>query len=506
MKSAPLSPTQAKWVDHLERWFPHGNVFVLYTKNGMGRTTMLEESCRRLDGQLVHLHDFLDVCGEAHPSAIEESFFKTVLNALKENDRVFVDDLDMVDAISGDCNMFYPRKGMFATVLDTLCRYTIETDKRLVFGGKGSGPEPVRNRCFHSGFERFSPEDIGYFCEKFLGSKLAAKLDPEKIRRFAPKLTAHQLKHVCTILHSRTYLDTDQFIETLRERRMISNVSLVDVESVDLDDLKGADDVLRALDTHLVIPFEDARLAEELQLQPKKGVILYGPPGTGKTTIGRALAHRLKGKFFRFDGNFISGDREFYQMVRRVFAQAKENAPSVIFIDDADVLWENDEEQGLYRYLLTQLDGLENESDGMVCVMMTVMNVEALPPALARSGRFELWLEMRLPGAEARHEILSYWISKYPKPMRGVAIESIVDATDGFTGADLRRLTEDAKNLRGYDVTRKRPIRDTADYLLEAVEVVRKNIERMKAAQAAKSTPSTNDILRRSMKLMSERS
>ena len=92
---------------------------------------------------------------------------------------------------------------------------------------------------------------------------------------------------------------------------------------------------------------------------------------------------------------------------QEVFEAAKANAPSVIFIDDGDAIFEMGAERGLYRYLLTMLDGLESASSGRVCVMMTAMEVGHLPPALLRSGRIELWLEMALPDPSARAEILS---------------------------------------------------------------------------------------------------
>src|SRR5207245_4610896 len=141
----------------------------------------------------------------------------------------------------------------------------------------------------------------------------------------------------------------------LRTKRLTSNVNLEEVEAVDLTQLKGVDDVLRSLGRNIVLPLENDYLATELGLRAKRGVLLYGPPGTGKTTVGRALAHRLKGKFFLIDGTFISGTARFYGMVAQVFEMAKQNAPSVIFIDDSDVVFENGEEAGLYRYLLTLL-------------------------------------------------------------------------------------------------------------------------------------------------------
>ena len=174
------------------------------------------------------------------------------------------------------------------------------------------------------------------------------------------------------------------------------------------------DDVIAGLEANIVLPLENDELATELSLKPKRGVLLAGPPGTGKTTIGRALAHRLKSKFFLIDGTFISGTDHFYGRVHHVFEEAKRNAPSIIFIDDSDVIFESGEELGLYRYLLTMLDGLESETAGRVCVMMTAMDVSNLPPALVRSGRVELWLQTRLPDSEARANLMRKHLAGLP--------------------------------------------------------------------------------------------
>lgn len=95
-----------------------------------------------------------------------------------------------------------------------------------------------------------------------------------------------------------------------------------------LSDLKGMDDIVQSLETHVAVPLENDELASALQLRAKRGVLLAGPPGTGKTTVGRALAHRLRGEFFLIDGTFISGSDGFYRQVSRVFQAAKENVPA----------------------------------------------------------------------------------------------------------------------------------------------------------------------------------
>src|SRR5262249_53516772 len=146
----------------------------------------------------------------------------------------------------------------------------------------------------------------------------------------------------------------------------------------------------------------------------------------------------------------------------------------------SDVLFENPREHGpgLYRYLLTLLDGLESETAGRVCVMMTVMDVSALPPALIRSGRVELWLEMKPPDGEARAAILRRHLAGLPAAFAGVDVARLASATDGFTGADLKRLVEDGKALLGYDRARAQPLRPVTEYFLEAVEGVQANKQR----------------------------
>jgi ATP-dependent 26S proteasome regulatory subunit len=139
---------------------------------------------------------------------------------------------------------------------------------------------------------------------------------------------------------------------------------------------------------------------------------------------------------------------------------------------------------GLYRYLLTLLDGLESETAGRVCVMMTVMDVATLPPALVRSGRVELWLQMRLPDVAARTMILRRHLAHLPESIGVVDEERLVQETESFTGADLKRLVEDGKALLGYDRARGLPLRPATDYFVEAVETVRANKESYAAAES----------------------
>jgi len=477
-----LCPAQQSALESLLKGLPIGSIFRVWGGVGRGKTTVLKEVHKQTGGAFLGMKDFVAASSQKHPMALEETLFNLVLDALKAHPVVILDDLHLLDLFSSGCH-FYPRSGYLNSVLMGLCTYALQADRKLIFSTTSHLAEAAAQRSYSFGIEKFKVEDYAALAEVWLGKK-AAKIDFDKIFRFAPKLNAHQIKAACKWLAEHPSLSTEVFIDYLRSQRLASNVDLEEVQAVDLRDLKGVDDVLRQLEINIVLPLENDALANQFKLRSKRGVMLYGPPGTGKTTVGRAMAHRLKGKFFLIDGTFIAGTDGFYNRINQVFEAAKDNAPAIIFIDDADAIFEDGEERGLYRYLLTMLDGLESESAGRICVMMTAMNVGNLPAALTRSGRVELWLEMKLPDAEARTQILSRHVGALPEELRKVDMAVLISATESFTGADLKRLVEDGKAIYAYDKSKRLDLKGATDYFLKAVEGVRENKQRYAEAEA----------------------
>ncbi len=478
-----LCPAQAEAFAQLQAWRPHGRVFVLDGASGCGRTTIAREAAREFGAAWLDGRDLFESMRTANAWRMEEQWCGTVLAALQAHKRVVVDDWDLAHFMAGGCH-FYPRTGALDAALEAVCEAASAQDAWLLFVGT-AGDSLRRLSLAHVGVPRFKVADQRFLFEAALGAEACKAVDFDKIYRYAPRLTARAIAKSAVHLR-KPGLTTERVLDYLREMELATNVDLGQVEAVGLNDLFGVDDVIAKLESNIILPLEDDELAKRFNLTPRRGVLLYGPPGTGKTTVGRALAHRLKSKFFLFDGTVIAGTSDFYSQMHRIFEAAKQQAPAVVFIDDSDVIFENGDESGLYRYLLTILDGIESEEAGRLTVMLTAMNVAHLPPALIRSGRIELWLEMRLPDGSARRKILEARVAASVPEKFDANFDALVQATEGFTGADLRRMVEDGKNVWAYAVS-KGEVGDPNEHFFAAAGEVAKNKRLLATAEATAS-------------------
>ena len=273
----------------------------------------------------------------------------------------------------------------------------------------------------------------------------------------------------------------------------------VDVPDVSWDDVGGFEDVKERLRETVQWPLEHADAFERVDLRPAKGVLLYGPPGTGKTLLAKAVANEARSNFISIKGPelFDKFVGESEKGVREVFSKARENAPTVVFFDEIDALaGERGREEGganvgerVVSQLLTELDGLEALED--VVVIATTNRPDLIDSSLLRPGRLDRHVPITAPDADARREILR--IHTREKPLADeVSIETLVERTDGFVGADLEALCREAAAaaVRGYvrttregstgvDVGSIELTGDHFEHAFEEIELSRTNRDRL---------------------------
>ncbi len=182
--------------------------------------------------------------------------------------------------------------------------------------------------------------------------------------------------------------------------------------SVSYDDIGGLSEQIQKVREMIELPLKHPRLFRELGIEPPKGVLLYGPPGTGKTLLAKAVATEANAHFIAINGPEIMSKfvGEAEEKLRKIFEEAKRNAPSIIFIDEIDAIAPKREdvlgevERRVVAQLLTLMDGLEARGD--VIVIAATNRPNAIDPALRRPGRFDREIELPVPDKRGRYEIL----------------------------------------------------------------------------------------------------
>lgn len=241
------------------------------------------------------------------------------------------------------------------------------------------------------------------------------------------------------ILNKSTYLN------------ILKPLEIKHAHKVTYEDIGGLSSQIRKVREMIELPLRFPQIFERLGIQPPRGVLLYGPPGTGKTVIARAVANETDAWFTHISGPEIIG--KFYgeseERLRKIFEEAQDRAPSIIFIDEIDAIAPKREDMGgekqverrVVAQLLALMDGLKSRGQLIVIGATNIPN--SLDPALRRPGRFDREISIPTPDRNGRLEILRIHTRGMPLS-DDVDLKRIADLSHGFVGADLEALAKEA--------------------------------------------------------------
>ncbi|HHO57232.1 MAG TPA: AAA family ATPase, partial [Thermoplasmatales archaeon] len=221
------------------------------------------------------------------------------------------------------------------------------------------------------------------------------------------------------------------------------------IPRITYEDIGGLEEEIRQVREMIELPLKHPELFERLGIEAPKGVLLHGPPGTGKTLLAKAVANETNANFYSLSGPEIMSKYygESEENIRKVFNEAIENAPSIIFIDEIDSIAPKREEvsgeveRRVVAQLLALMDGLEER--GKVVVIGATNRINAIDPALRRPGRFDREIEIGIPDKKGRKEILEIHTRGMPLA-EDVNLDKLAEMTHGYSGADLEALCKEA--------------------------------------------------------------
>jgi transitional endoplasmic reticulum ATPase len=227
---------------------------------------------------------------------------------------------------------------------------------------------------------------------------------------------------------------TDATVFALKEKPVAD--ALEGIPRVAYEDIGGLGEQVRKVREMVELPMKHPELFQKLGVVPPKGILLYGPPGTGKTLLAKAVANEAQVHFISVSAPEVMGKfvGEAEERVRKIFKEAEDNSPSIIFIDEIDAIAsKRDEavgevERRVVAQLLSLMDGLS--SRGEVVVMAATNRVNSIDEALRRPGRFDREIEFGIPDKKARKQILGIHTRGMPLAKAYFVIKNSVTLND----------------------------------------------------------------------------
>ena len=302
--------------------------------------------------------------------------------------------------------------------------------------------------------ERVDLKELARTTYGFVGADLAAltrEAAIEAVRRIMPRLNLEERTIPPEVL-DELMVTREDFLEALkRVQPSAMREVMVQAPNVGWDDVGGLDDARERLREGVELPLKHPDAFRRMGIRPAKGFLLYGPPGTGKTLLAKAVAREAEANFIATKSSDLLSKwyGESEQQIARLFARARQVAPTVIFIDELDSLvparggglGEPAVTERVVNTILAEMDGLEELQS--VVVIGATNRPNLIDPALLRPGRFDELIYVPVPDEGGRRRILSIHVGDMPLA-NDVDLDRLSARTERFTGADLEDLVRRA--------------------------------------------------------------
>jgi transitional endoplasmic reticulum ATPase len=314
---------------------------------------------------------------------------------------------------------------------------------------------------------------------------LAKETAMRSLRRVLPEIDL-QAESIPVEILNKIAVEMDDFYAALKEvEPSAMREVMIESPNVRWSDIGGLDAIKQELVSSIEWPFKYSELFKEAGVRQPKGILLYGPPGTGKTLLAKALATESEANFISVKGPELLSKwvGESERGVREIFRKARQAAPCMIFFDEIDAIapvrgmrsGDSGVTERVISQLLTELDGLQ-ELRGVVVVGAT-NRPDILDPAIIRAGRFDKILAIGWPDLEARKEVLKIHLRNKPLD-RDVDVEGLARRMDGYSGADIEEVCNEAGLLVIRELLAQSGTPETAKENMRNIKISLRHIEK----------------------------